>query len=165
MQSCNLIPEVRGDGSVVDGSTIRHEVEAICSSEHFISSRRMVRFLRFAVDQTLNGQGSQINEYLVGVEVYERPESFDPRSDNIVRVEARRLRSKLEAYYAAKDRQHLCIIEFPKGSYQPVFRMGTANGQTQPSERDDNFRWLWFSAISAALAVGVVVGWFAHSLL
>jgi serine/threonine-protein kinase len=56
----------------------------------------MVRFLRLTVERSLAGQAGELKEYLLGVEVFDRKASYDPRVDPIVRVEARRLRSKLE---------------------------------------------------------------------
>ena len=57
----------------------------------------MSRFLRFAVESVLVSPQSPIKEYLVGVEVFNRPQDYDPRVDPIVRVEARRLQAKLKA--------------------------------------------------------------------
>ena len=54
----------------------------------------MSRFLRFAVTRALNKNLSSLKEYTIGVEVFDRPESFDPTIDPIVRVEARRLRTE-----------------------------------------------------------------------
>ena len=59
----------------------------------------MVRFLRLTVERALAGQSDELKEYLIGVEVFDRKQSYDPRVDPIVRVEARRLRAKLKAYY------------------------------------------------------------------
>ena len=61
-----------------------------------------------------------MKEYLVGVEVFNKMETFDPRIDSIVRVEARRLRSKLERYYQTEGREDQIVIQFRKGSYVPI---------------------------------------------
>lgn len=98
-------------------------MERILKSEAFINSGRLSRFLRFAVEQTLNGTEERLKEYPLGVEVFDKHESFDPRIDSIVRVEARRLRSKLEAYYQSAGRVDAIIIRFYKGCYVPVFEL------------------------------------------
>ena len=59
---------------------------------------------------------------MIGVEVFDRGPSYDPRLDPIVRVEARRLRAKLLLYYEGEGKDDGLVIEFPKGTYQPVFR-------------------------------------------
>src|SRR6185436_14305191 len=84
--------------------------------------KRLVRFLGFIVEKALEGEGNQLNEYLIGVEVYQRPSSFDSQIDTIVRTEARRLRSKLKQYYESEGINDSILIEVPKGSYVPVFR-------------------------------------------
>src|SRR4029453_4394786 len=78
---------------------IRAQVEKILASRFFAQSKRLTRFLRFTVEQAIQGQGDDLKEYLLGVEVFDRDPSFDPRIDSIVRVEAGRLRSRLKTYY------------------------------------------------------------------
>src|SRR5262249_29392186 len=80
----------------------------------------MARFLRFIVEQTLHG-GSDLKEYSIGVEVFDKDPAFDPRIDNNVRTEARRLRLKLAEYYAETGKSDPVIIDLPKGSYVPRF--------------------------------------------
>src|SRR5215510_7133587 len=84
---------------VLSAEAVQAELEKIVASQTFANSERMTRFLRFTVEQTLQGRGDQIKEYLLGLEVFDRNQSYDPRIDPIVRVEAGRLRSKLSEYY------------------------------------------------------------------
>ena len=70
---------------------------------------------------TLAARFEQLKEYVLAVEVYGRKESFDPKESSIVRVEAGRLRSRLKEYYDTEGRDSPLRIEFPKGSYVPVF--------------------------------------------
>ena len=81
----------------------------------------MARFLRLAVERSLEGKADQLKEYLIGVEVFDRPASYDPRVDPIVRVEARRLRSKLKSYYEGDGRNDPIQFAFRPGSYAPEF--------------------------------------------
>ena len=104
-------------------SAIRRQLEKIMAHGLFARSERMVRFLRLAVERTLEGKADELKEYLIGVEVFDRPSSYDPRVDPIVRVEARRLRSKLKAYYAGDGNNDPVRIEFRTGSYAPQIRM------------------------------------------
>ena len=59
----------------------------------------------------------QIKESVIGMEVFDKTSSFDPRTDTIVRVEARRLRSKLSQYYEGEGLAVPVVIDLPKGSY------------------------------------------------
>lgn len=111
-----------GSGAAVAAQAVQDQLERILASAGFSQSERLSRFLRFAVEETLRGRGEQLKEYLLGVEVFDREESYDPRTDPIVRVEAGRLRSKLAKYYEAEGRADPVVIEFPKGAYVPVFR-------------------------------------------
>jgi serine/threonine-protein kinase len=96
------------------------QLDRILSSATFVRSKRLGRFLRFTVEQCLEGRQNSLKEYLVGVEVFNKLETFDPRIDSIVRVEARRLRSKLERYYQTEGREDAIIVQFRKGSYVPL---------------------------------------------
>jgi serine/threonine-protein kinase len=86
----------------------------------------MTRFLRLTVEWSLAGKSDELKEYLIGLEVFDRPTSYDPRVDPIVRVEARRLRSKLNAYYQGDGRDDDLVIELRPGSYAPEFRFRKA---------------------------------------
>jgi TolB-like protein len=90
-------------------------------SEGFANADRMSEFLRFVVARALAGEGDQVKEYVIGVEVFQRKADYDPRLDSIVRVEARRLRSKIEEYYAGPGREDQILIRIPRGSYVPTF--------------------------------------------
>src|SRR5947207_14876313 len=83
----------------------------------------MRRFLRVVVERTLAGRAGELKEYLIGVEAFDRKQSYDPRMDPIVRVEARRLRSKLKAYYEGDGRENPVVIELVPGGYAPYIRL------------------------------------------
>lgn len=110
---------------------IRECVEKIAASRLFSGSERMTRFLRFAVEYALEHPGDRLKEYTAGVEVFDREASFDPRVDPLVRVEARRLRSKLAAYYESDGREDPVRIEFPRGTYTPIFHDRSSLPPTQ----------------------------------
>ena len=69
------------------------------ASATFRQVGRLKRFLSFIVLETLLGRGDQLKEYVIGVQVFDKDSSFDPRADPIVRVQARRLRARLVRYY------------------------------------------------------------------
>ena len=101
--------------------TVQAQLEKILASKDFSRSERLSRFLRYVVEQTIQGQGERLKEYTVGTEVFDRNQSYDPRTDPIVRVEAARLRSKLKEYYGTDGRDDPVFISFHKGSYIPAF--------------------------------------------
>jgi tetratricopeptide (TPR) repeat protein len=75
------------------------------------------------VRHALAGEADGIKEYALGVEVFDRGPRFDPRSDAIVRVEALKLRQKLERYYRTDGATDLVTIVLPKGAYRPIFEV------------------------------------------
>ena len=100
-------------------ASIRSCLDRILGSSQFVRSERMIRFLRFAVEELLAGRAGRLKEYAIGVEVFDRGDSFDPRVDPIVRVEARRLRAKLREYYEHEGRLESLRIDLPRGGYVP----------------------------------------------
>jgi TolB-like protein/Flp pilus assembly protein TadD len=110
---------------------IERQLTRIVSSAGFAGSPRMVRFLEFVVREVLRGNASELKEFVIGSSVFDRDSNYDPRLDPIVRVEARRLRSKLEAWYETEGKDDEIIIELPRGSYAPVIRQRSA-GTVQP---------------------------------
>jgi len=97
----------------------RAQLERILASEGFAGADRISRFLRFVVESKLRGEEGQLKEYVIGREVFDRDENYDPRLDPIVRVEARRLRTKLDEYYVGPGLGDTVRISMPKGSYAP----------------------------------------------
>ena len=71
---------------------VRGQLTKITSSKVFGDSARLKRLLAYLVEETLAGRGSLLKEYKVGVDVFDRPESFDPRTDSVVRAQGTRLR-------------------------------------------------------------------------
>ena len=101
-------------------ASVREELQRILASPTFLNARRPSQFLRFIVEGTLAGE-ERLKEYLIGVEVFDRPQDYDPKDDPVVRIEAGRLRKKLAEYYAGPGANDALIIELPKGGYVPVF--------------------------------------------
>lgn len=101
-------------------ASVQEELQRILASPTFLNARRPSEFLRFIVEGTLAGQ-ERIKEYLIGVEVFDRPQDYDPKDDPVVRIEAGRLRKKLAEYYAGPGANDTLIIDLPKGGYVPVF--------------------------------------------
>jgi TolB-like protein/Tfp pilus assembly protein PilF len=114
--------------SLESEQAIREHLSVVLSSTAFAQVDRLKRFLRYVVEETVAGRSEDLKEYSIGVEVFDREASFDPRTDPIVRVQARRLRSRLSRYYEEEGRHEEIRIELPKGSYAPVFHRRGAPG-------------------------------------
>src|SRR5579864_4974603 len=109
------------DSKVTDRA-IRRQLDRVIASPTFQQVDRLKRFLSFVVQESVEGRSDQLKEYVIGVQVFGKEESFDPRTDPIVRVQARRLRARLERYDHEEGQNDELVIELPKGGYAPVFR-------------------------------------------
>ena len=110
---------------------VRTHLERITRSTSFAKTERLRAFLTFVVERTLAGAQDSIKEYAIAVDVCGRDPSFDPKADPIVRVDANRLRARLDAYYRLEGRTDAVRIQLPKGSYVPVI----ASAEPSPTRR------------------------------
>jgi Tol biopolymer transport system component len=133
------------------------QVQRILSSSEFANSIRCTRFLRYCVDQYLDGNEEVIKETVLGVEVFDRTPGYDPKADPIVRVYAHRVRQKLGHYYSVIGQADAIRISLPKGHYVPEIKAlvsesaadiddaGTllSEGEVHPTTRN---RTVWYMA-------------------
>jgi len=137
----------------LDPGRARGELERILSSQELRSAPRLSRFLSYVVERALAGDAQGLKEYAIGLEVFDRPPAFDPATDSIVRVQARRLRRRLDDYYAGDGARNSYRIEIPTGGYVPVLRPRSS----PPSRR----RTLLFGiAAVAVLLIVLRAAWF-----
>ena len=102
-----------------DQKAIREQLVRILNSGPFHQSQRRQRFLEYLVNETLAGRGERLKGYNIALEVFDRPATFDPTVDPLVRIEAARLREKLREYYGTDGQGDLIHIDLPKGTYTP----------------------------------------------
>ncbi|MCC6265015.1 MAG: PD40 domain-containing protein [Bryobacterales bacterium] len=114
-------------------SEVRSELDRILDSPEFLKAKRSARLLRFLVEQTLEARGRTLKEFVIALEVFDRDQTFDPRIDSLVRVEAARLRVRLNSYYARAGPGGI-RIELHAGSYVPAFVRPSANPVLEPRQ-------------------------------
>ena len=93
------------------------EIQAVLSSETFISSPSLTRLLKYLCSNHFSANRSVLNEYRIGVEALGRPADFDPSKNSSVRVEVHRLRVKLRGYYSTVGVNHQIRIILEEGHY------------------------------------------------
>lgn len=147
-------------------SEVRAELDRILASRGFSTAGRLSKLLRYCVDKTLAGETDQLKEYSVGVEVFERDDKYDPRLDSIVRVEAGRLRSKLDEYYNENGAGPDVRIALPRGGYTATFERRTAHPAdsvpvTEYAKPRSKLTAGWPLAVALFAAVAVMVAWLA----
>jgi TolB-like protein len=99
---------------------ILRELDRITESTDFKSTPRRKKLLRYLVEELLAGRTRELKGYSIATLVFERDDTFDPQTDPVVRLEARRLRHDLDGYYASVGRDRPLRIMIPKGQYVPL---------------------------------------------
>jgi hypothetical protein len=101
-------------------------VQRIVASPPFQKSGRLRDLLQYITEQTIRGYAHELTEQHLGEAVFHKPAGYSPLEDSSVRVHARQLRLKLHEYFDGLGRDEPLIIEIPKGSYAPTFRVAKA---------------------------------------
>lgn len=97
------------------------QLKRIAASAEFSEAANLKAFLTFIVTETLSGRGDSLKQYTVAVNAFDRNDDFDPGIDPIVRIQAGRLRRRLDSYYQKEGKNDPVRIELPKGTYVPLF--------------------------------------------
>lgn len=112
--------------------TIQPALEQLLLWPEIARSPQLARFLDYIVQRTLDGEEPAIKAYSIAVDVFGRGADFDPQSDPIVRVQARRLRSLLDEYYRTAGVGDAIQIRLPVGRYIPEFVEAPAQQMQEP---------------------------------
>ena len=72
----------------VEREAVLAQLDVLVASPYFRTSKRYPSFLRFVVEQELAGNGGELKERTIGIEVFGRAITYDTNDDPIVRVTA-----------------------------------------------------------------------------
>ncbi|HEY1463587.1 MAG TPA: malectin domain-containing carbohydrate-binding protein [Terriglobales bacterium] len=135
-------------------------VRRVLASSTFEKSVRLRAFLLYVCRCAFENKPEEATEQQIGIHVYGRLPGYNPNEDNIVRSQARVLRSKLEHYFANQGKNETTVITIPKGRYLPVFEAHfpvTLNAPSNPStteNKQQSFRRLLLvGAVTVVLAI------------
>jgi hypothetical protein len=92
-------------------------VHRIVSSRHLLKAPQLREILLYLARRVLNDNAMAISEQEIGCKVLGRRPDFSPNEDNIVRVQVRRLRGKLEEYFSSDGADEPLLATIPKGAY------------------------------------------------
>jgi TolB-like protein len=152
--------------TTVSEADVRAELERILASKGFAAAGRLSRLLRYVVEKTIADAGDELKEYSVGVEVFDRDANYDTRLDSIVRVEAGRLRSRLDEYYNGEGARSPIRISLPRGGYvakfelmPPANAMPRGDGPSGPSSTKRTSWAAWPLTAGLICAVAAMVVW------
>jgi tetratricopeptide (TPR) repeat protein len=146
-----------------EAGAVRQQLEEVLKSPGFARNERLSGFLRFIVGRHLDGRSQELKESVIGIEVFGREPSYDTKADPVVRTEARRLRTRLSAYYNGPGAGDTIVIDLPKGRYVPVIRLAAhvlqaagSSGESAPrSQRRSYLPWL---ALAGVIVVVAAIG-------
>lgn len=158
---------------------VRAQLERLLVHPLFANSKRYPALLAYAVEQALQGNGAELKERSIGVEVFGRSPAYDANSDPVVRITAGEVRKRLSQYYYDTAHTGELRIELPVGTYVPQFfaaaRPASQEAATAPPEQPsipvdplpqaDSLRRGWFAAallMLLCLAAGAGLGYALH---
>ena len=109
------------DSDSIASDDVLAALDRILKSEDFVSAPRLSSLLHYIVTETVAGRSTKLKGFNIANSVFGRDETFDARTDPLVRVQANRLRKAMERYYLTGGKNDPVRISVPKGSYAAVF--------------------------------------------
>jgi hypothetical protein len=106
---------------VLDLATNQTQVQRIIQSKAFRTSELHRNLLQYLSEKSLAGTADSLKEYTVGLDVFAKPASYDPRQESVVRMHVARLRQKLAEYYRTEGVDDPIIVDIPKGAFEVTF--------------------------------------------
>jgi len=114
-------PQATAAGDEFTPREVLAALDRLRRSQTLSGSEKLIQFLSFVVETTVNGNAGYLKETIIGISVFGRTPDYDPKMDSVVRSQAWRLRSKLIKYYQTEGAEDSLIIDIPRGSYVPLF--------------------------------------------
>ncbi len=128
---------------VLEQQASQSQIQRILQSKTFRTSEVHKHLLSYLADKSLAGEADGLKEYTVGLDVFAKPSTYDPRQESTVRMHVGRLRQKLAEYYRTEGLADSIIVDLPKGGFRVTFEnrpapetvtvMATAEPLPEPS--------------------------------
>lgn len=125
------MPDVEQPALVSEPAAVREQLHRLLAHPLFANSKRYPALLAYTVEQTLLGNGGELKERSIGIEVFGRTPTYDANADPVVRITAGEVRKRLGLYYYDSAHAGELVIELPVGSYVPVFRLPESPSEPQ----------------------------------
>lgn len=131
------------------------QIRTILESRTFRNTEVLKRLLEYLGRQAIEVPGEDPKEYTVGLQAFGKPSDYDPQTDSSVRVQAGKLRQKLDEYYRTEGQRDGVIVELPKGHFRLEFRPR----ETLPVAAPPGRPWRGIAAAVAVVAL-LWIGWY-----
>jgi hypothetical protein len=132
----------------VDAVAARAQIERLTASKTFEASEVHRRLLHYLAEKSLAGEADRLKEYIIGVEAFGKPETYETKQDSIVRLQVGRLRQKLAVYYQSEGAGDPVIVSLPKGAFKLNFDPAADHTAAHTSAPRN-----WTRILAATLAV------------
>ena len=123
--------------SDVSEAEILAALDRVLSDDEFKRNSNSVKFLKFVVEETIAGRSARLKAFTIATLALQRSDSFNPQANSTVRVQAKRLRDLLQAYYEGAGSSDPICISLPIGTYQPQFSRRDVSPPTRSAEAID----------------------------
>lgn len=111
-----------GNDTPESAEQVFRQLGEILADPVFATSKRCQDFLRYIVQETVEGRGGDINERSIAYEVFGKSVRFEPSEDSLVRVKAHEVRRRLTQFYEAHPESSI-RIKLSLGGYTPHFEI------------------------------------------
>jgi len=117
-----------------ESALIEQSLDRVLNSSEFANATRLKEFLTYIVTETCGGRGGMILGKTIAQDVYARGADADGKGLSLVKVDAGRLRRRLEEYYAGTGTGDPMRITIHRGGYAPSFeKIGQEETTKHPS--------------------------------
>jgi hypothetical protein len=106
---------------VLELEALHAQTQRILQSKAFRTSEVQRNLLAYLAERSISGSADALKEYTVGLDVFGKPASYDPRQESTVRMHVGRLRQKLAEYYRSEGGSDPIIVDLPKGGFKVTF--------------------------------------------
>ena len=135
--------------------SIRAQIARIVQNKSLKLSEGQGRLLSYLAEKSISGEADDLKEYVVGVDAFGKPPSYDPRQESVVRTQVARLRQKLADYYNTEGTDDPILVDLPKGGFKMNFEERPPAPEALPAEPTHIGWHLREKVLAAALAFAV----------
>ena len=117
------------------------QIQRILQSKAFRTSEIHRNLLSYLAEKSISGTADGLKEYIVGLDVFAKPDSYDPRQESTVRMHVARLRQKLGEYYRTEGLEDPILVELPKGGFKLTFEPREVRPEPERAIETREQRW------------------------
>ncbi len=139
----------------LEAESIRGQISRIVQNKNLRLSEGQCRLLSYLAEKSLAGEADDLKEYVVGVDAFGKPPSYDPRQESVVRTQVARLRQKLADYYRTDGTTDRIFVDLPKGAFKVNFEARSFPSE-EPKTEAPVAKWrLRETLLAASLALAI----------